>query len=160
MSTDLYRVRVLSVEGDRITCRVTAFIPQSDEDPPPSRTLALQFLWEPWYYFSIGLVHHMTDGRVSPEQAEELAQAAPIGRELAGKVICDGVWTRSNVGRFIRHVEVHDRRWVCRDCCAGNEEGYDAQALFVIAVTEPRWLEHLRPGMEWETTAYDKDEKD
>ena len=57
MSTDLYQVQVLSISGSKLTCRVAAHDP--DDGLPPSRTLALQFLWEPWLDFSQGLFHHV-----------------------------------------------------------------------------------------------------
>ncbi|MGH7868551.1 MAG: hypothetical protein ACREP9_13230 [Candidatus Dormibacteraceae bacterium] len=160
MSTDLYNVRVLSVERDRLTCRVTAFDPRSEDDPPPSRTLALQFLWEPWERFSHGFFFSVAGGPGTSEQAEELGRAAPIGPELAGQDICDGDWIRANVNRFIRDVQVRDRGWICLDDCAGEENGYGAIAVCTITVTDPRWVEHLRPGMEWGTTAYDRDDQD
>jgi hypothetical protein len=67
---------------------------------------------------------------------------------------------RGNVGRYIRGVAVRDRAWICLDSCGGEENGFGALSVCVITVTDPRWLEHLRPGMEWKTTAYDRDEKD
>jgi hypothetical protein len=104
------------------------------------------------------LGYQVTGGAVTPEQAEELGQTAPIGRELADRDICDGDWIRANVGRFIRSVEVYDRAWVPGD--PPDEVPPSVQATCDIIVTDPRWLEHLRPGMEWGTTAYDRDEKD
>ena len=161
MSSDLYKVRVLSVEGDRLVCRVTSYDPRSEEDPPPSRTLALQFLWEPWYDFSHGSYTFVTGGPSTPEQAKELGRVAPIGRELADQDICDGDWIRANIDRFVRQVEVRDRNLVTRDCDDTDDEVLlDPQATLIISVTDPKWLEHLRPGMEWETTAFDRDEHD
>jgi hypothetical protein len=157
VSTDLYQVRVLAVAENRVTCRVTALISGTGEDLPPSRTLALQFLWEPWRWFSEGLSREVSGGTVTPEQAEELGRTAPIGRELAGRDICDGDWTRANVARFIKEVEVYDRVCVPGD---SPDESWPTQGIYVITVTDLRWLAHLRPGMEWGTTAYDKDEKD
>jgi hypothetical protein len=160
MSSDLYHVRVESVAGDRLTCRVTAYDPRDDQDPPPSRTLALQFLWETWEWFRLGLSYHVQGGGMSPERAEELGRVAPIGPELGGQDICDGDWIRANVGRFIRRVQARDRdigAW--RDEQGEVREGVP-QATLIITATDPRWLEHLRPGMEWETTSYDRDEKD
>jgi hypothetical protein len=108
------------------------------------------------------------------EQVEELGRTAPIGRELAGKDICDGNWTRENASRFISHVEIRDRRWFLEDhwSDAGAQLAQaqpiedvvmglpETQVTCVITVTDPRWLDHLRPGMEWGSVAYDKDEKD
>jgi hypothetical protein len=34
-----------------------------------------------------------------------------------------------------------------------------AKATYLIAATDPCWLAHLAPGMEWYSTAYDHDEK-
>ncbi len=35
-----------------------------------------------------------------------------------------------------------------------NEAGLP-QALMEVTVTDPKWIAHLAPGMEWDTTAYD-----
>jgi len=35
-----------------------------------------------------------------------------------------------------------------------NEAGLP-QALMEVTVTDPKWIAHLTPGMEWNTTAYD-----
>ena len=35
-----------------------------------------------------------------------------------------------------------------------NEAGLP-QALMEVTVTDAKWISHLAPGMEWETTAYD-----
>jgi len=174
MSTDIYQVRVLSKRGDRLTCQVRAFYPRTENDPPPSRTLALQFLWEPWQLFTEGPLYHLTGGNISRKQAEKLGRTAAIGRELAGKDICDGNWIRANVGRFISRVEVRERRWFLEDRWSEVGEGPprieappsvvvelpETQVAYIIKVTDPQWLAHLRAGMEWKTTAYDRDEKD
>jgi hypothetical protein len=137
-----------------------ALDPSGQDDPAPSRTLALQFIWEPWLFFQSGLANHVTGGSFTPEQAEEVGRTAPIARELEGRNFCDGDWMRANVSRFVRAVEIRDRGWICLDSCGGEENGFGTLATCVITATEPEWLEHLRPGMEWKTTAYDRDEKD
>mgnify|MGYP006920751676 CR=1 FL=1 len=35
-----------------------------------------------------------------------------------------------------------------------NEDGLP-QATLVVTVTDPKWISHLKPSMEWETTAYE-----
>src|SRR5262245_20753630 len=140
MSTDLYEVRVMSVEGDRLTYRVTALDDRGTEDPPASRTVGLQILWEPWDCFRLGLSYQVTGGKLTSGEAEELGRTAPIGRELAGRDICDGDWMRANVGRFIRSVEVHDRAWVPGD--PPDDMPPSISATCVITVTDPRWLHH------------------
>jgi hypothetical protein len=155
MSTDLYQVQVLSISGSKLTCRVTAHDP--DAGLPPSRTLALQFLWEPWLYFSQGLFHRIVGADVTLDRAEDFWRTTAIGRELADWDICDGDWTRANVARFIHDVLVFDRVWIPSD---SPDYSGETRAIYLITVTDPRWLEHLRPRMEWGTTAYDMDDHD
>ena len=154
--SEIYQVRVLKIAGDRLTCRVTALQPREPKEPPASKTLALMLLWEPWHLFSEGLYYaFQPEPVVTLEQAKTLGRTAPIGRELAGRDICDGDWMRANVGRFIRKVEVRGRRVV-----EEQPQTIHVRATFVITVTDPRWLKHLRAGMEWGTAAYNRDEKD
>src|SRR5262249_38693055 len=133
-----------------------------------SRTLALHFLWEP-------LLGHIRQDIPSPdgtaivfEEADALAPTLPLGRELTGREPwTDGAWNRANVGRFVSSVGVVDRqhedeRWNgCWDdpLAEDGSELAPPRATYLIAVTDPRWLAHLYPGMEWSSTAYDQDEK-
>lgn len=152
MSNDLYRVRVLAVQGERLTRRVTALYPRGKDDPPPSLTLALQFLWGPWRWFREGLSGNVEGGVVSPKEAEELGRIAPISPELAGKDVCDGDWTRANACRFISGVEVGGRRWLLGDRWGRAGEGPpevkapegvvvelpETEGDFVVTATDPR----------------------
>jgi hypothetical protein len=56
----MYHVRVLSIEGSRLACRVTAVYP--DVSLAPSRTLAFRFVWEPWWDLTAGSSHHLPEG--------------------------------------------------------------------------------------------------
>jgi hypothetical protein len=71
-------------------------------------------------------------------------------------------------------VEVRDRRWFWGDRWSGVDERLpqeqvpegvvvglpETQVTYIITATDQRWLAHLHPGIEWGSTAYDKDEKD
>jgi hypothetical protein len=149
-------VRVESVAGEVLTCRVTDAYGQENAFPA-SRTLALWFLWEPWRNLNSGIPVPGYLCGLTVERAGEVARSAPIGRELGGQDICDENWNRAHVARFIRCVGVrkrvrcHERYWHKRR----DEER--PQAIYDIVATDPRWLEHLSSGMAWDTTAYDAD---
>jgi hypothetical protein len=147
------------VADDTLSCRLTDVLGR-DDPFPPSRTMALWLLWEPWRALRDGSFFSGDLGGMSAEQAQELARTAPIGQELRDRDFCDEGWNRANVGRFIRCVGVRDQysgseRWYEDD--ASREEM--PQATYFINATEPRWFDHLRVGMEWDTTAYDCDER-
>jgi hypothetical protein len=122
--------------------------------------MALWFLWEPWRALCAGSFFSGDFGGLSAEHAQELARTASIGPELCDRDICDEDWNRANGGRFIRCVGVLDHY-------SGTERQYEdeapweemPQATYMIIATEPRWFDHLRVGMEWETTAYDCDKR-
>src|SRR5689334_7050787 len=113
--TTMYQVRVQSVSKNRLTCRVTDVYGQ-DGQLVSSRTLALHFLWEPWYYLNTGIPVPGYLCGLSVERATEVAQTAPIRSELAEQDIGDENWGRANVRRFISCVgavdHYHcDERW-------------------------------------------------
>jgi hypothetical protein len=66
-------------------------------------------------------------------------------------------WNKANAARFIACVGVRDRG----HCEEPSPEACEwvglPQATYAIAVTDPKWLAHLTPGMAWETTAFDDD---
>lgn len=153
---DMYRVRVLSVEGDRLICRVT--VDYRGESLTPSRTVAFRFVWEPWWDLTAGRTEHLPNGKdVSNEQAREMGWAAPLSRELAERDMDDLDWNCANADRFIRCVGVTDffnYDPLEPDATTPEEP---PQATYTILATEPDWLVHLSPGMEWGTTAFDDD---
>jgi hypothetical protein len=157
--TTLYYVRIQSVAADTLVCRLTDALGR-DNPFPPSRTMALWLIWEPWHALDRGWFFSGDFGGLSAEQAQELAKAAPFGQEVRDRDYCDEDWNRANGGRFIRCVGV-------RDHYSGSDRQFEddapreerPQATYTITATAPRWFEHLRVGMDWETTAYDCDER-
>jgi hypothetical protein len=162
--TTINRFRVVSIEGRRITLHADHVYGWDwDTQLVSSRTMALSLLWET----VLGYIE-LEGLEVQATQAPELAQLSPLGEALAGRAFYDDeAWNRANVGQLISCVGVADRQdcdemWA--DC---NHEGWDhptvfetkprPQATFLIAVTDPRWLAHLAPGMEWNSTAYNHD---
>ena len=170
--TTIFRVRVEAVAGPHLTLQV-------DHDYGwdwywqlvNSRTLALHFLWEPLHGYIRQHIPSLDGGQITWEEADALALTLPLGRELAGRDSTDEPWNRANVGRFIscvgvinrrHHTEMwndtNDLRW-SYPRHIDREEVETAQATYLIAATDPCWLAHLYPGMEWDSTAYDHDEK-
>ncbi len=161
---DLYRLQVLSIRDKYLTCRVTELYDEAGLCPSP--TLVLHFLWD------------TVDGRTSvrcptdetdilTELAPDFAQSSPLGQALAGRYAYeDGEWNWRNAGRFVSCVGIVDR------CVATTVDDYfvsergwhrtpvesrASQATFHIGVTDSQWLEHLAPGMEWESRGYPED---
>lgn len=153
---EMYHVRVQSVEGDRLVCRVTDVY--GGEPLTPSRTLSFRFIWEPWWDLTAGRAEHLPNGKdISKEKAREMGCAAPLSRELAAQNMDDLDWCCANAGRFIRCVGVTDFFNYDPMNEEATEEGVDPQATYTILVTNPDWLAHLSPGMEWPTNGFDDD---
>lgn len=140
---DLYRVQIRAIDGKLLTCRVTELYGGDGFDLASSRTLALGFLWD------------TVDGTVDFYSGVDVSASSPLGQELDGRDFGDD-WDRANVGRFISCVGVVDR--------SKEEEKYDdgttwefSQATYHIAVTDPRWLGRLTPGMDWRSRVWDHD---
>jgi hypothetical protein len=159
MSTDLYRVRVLSVEAEQMACQVEAVYP--DVGLPPSRTLAFQFLLDIHDRLgrggvSTGTLSFGLDGPLTPDEARNLAGRSSLAA-LLGLPTDDWLdegWILAHASRVVRSVEVA----VHPDDPEGERgKAPDLtvpRATYAITATDPRWLDHVRPGMSWQTTAY------
>jgi hypothetical protein len=143
-------MRVVAVDGPRLTLNVDHIYGwlRGATDLIPSRTFALNVLWEKVW------------GDTS----------TPLGRELAGPAFFeDEQRSPALVGRLISCVGMIDRRNFDAMWRDSNHDGWYADpdpfetkevpsATYLIAMTDPRWLSHLTPGREWDSTAYDQDE--
>lgn len=161
--TTLSHIRVESVEGSRLSCHVDHVY--GSHWPwclVSSRTLALHFLAE-------SLWSQQPGSGMTWQQAAEAAHAAPLWQEL-GDYSHDEDWNRENAGRFVSCVgmvdhqncdemwaDLSDPRWEDDPTLWETKERPSAQCI--IAVTDPKWISHLSPGMEWDSTAYDHDAK-
>jgi hypothetical protein len=158
---DLYRVRVESISGPCLTCRVTELYGEGYH-LVSSRTLAFGFLWDTtaWVWW-MDLLPDEPDHTI--EAMQTAAESTALGQELArhdrfGAGADD--WCRANVGRFISCVGVVDRRTVTTDEKEWSHytPGMEIpEATYNISVTDPRWLAHLKPGMTWESRVWDRD---
>jgi hypothetical protein len=170
--TTIFRVRVEAVDGPHLTLDVDhVYGWEWHHSLVNSRTLALHFLWEPLLGYIRQRIPSPDGNMITWEEADAFALTLPLGRELAGRDHTDEVWNRANAGRFISCVGVVDRRhhnemWNDTNDArwdyprhVDREEVETAKATYLIAATNPCWLAHLYPGMEWDSTAYDHDEK-
>jgi hypothetical protein len=154
MATDVYQVRVLSVDAGCLTCRVTVLYQGFDLAASP--TLAFEFLCDAWDRLKDGRVNRDNgsfgiNGPITADEARALANQTPFPPD---QDIVDEEWVHTTANRVIRSVEVMDH-----DVCPPGENANDSQqrnlsATYLIHVADAGWLAHLRPGMQWRTTAY------
>jgi hypothetical protein len=168
--TTINRVRVLSIDGSRISYHVDHVYGWDwNWQLVSSRTLALRFLWEPISgYFST--LFHPTSGEIRGEELKQLACSTSFWMEVKMQDFLDEPWIQANVGRFISCVGMEDRQHFDEMWNDPNHEGWldpgvssetkkNPKATYNIAVTDPKWLSHLSAGMEWDSTASDCDVK-
>jgi hypothetical protein len=155
---DLYRVRVESINVQRLTCQVTELYGDGYH-LVTSRTLALGFLWDTvgWLWW---IQHAPAAAELENHQAQALAESTSLGQALAGFQYYSDRPARAVADRIISCVGVTERRTVITGDREWShyEDGTEIpQATYNIAVTDPHWLEHLAPGMVWESRAWDRD---
>jgi hypothetical protein len=160
-----YQVQIQSVRDRFLECRVTEFMSWrrgSAHALFPSRTLALQFLCESAFDegvlrgdFPLGRAIEREYPRPFPPLNLWDYGANPDGPARSREAY--EAWLKANINRFISCVGVVDRDHF--DC--QREWGEDGkplweipQATYVISVTDPQWLAHLRPGIVWESLAF------
>jgi hypothetical protein len=159
--TTINRLRVLAVDGPRLTLHADHVCGglTSDKNLLPSYSLALGFLMETTIDSYIEIEH---DG-VLECTPPGWFQSSPLAQALGGRCGVGDPWVWAVAGRFISCVGVTDRRncdawWDCnhegwKDPTASRKER--PSAAYHIATTDPRWLVHLAPGMEWDSMAFD-----
>ena len=87
------------------------------------------------------------------EEAREFNQdfkevaTGPLGDEVTEDNIYDGDWMRENASRFVSSLRIEEPD-VPDDVPVG------AVATYVIEVTDPRYLEHLKEGQKWHSAAF------
>jgi hypothetical protein len=113
-------------------------------------------------------------GGVLVDASPGLFQSSPLAQEVAAEVERWGhtvhvahPWVAWVAGRFVSCAGVTDRRncdallwdpdgnrWAGGPPTRKRRPG----ATYHIAVTDPRWLAHLEPGMQWDSMAFDHHE--
>ncbi|MEV0702892.1 WD40 repeat domain-containing protein [Saccharopolyspora sp. NPDC050389] len=151
MATDLFGIRVLDVDLDRREAQLCVYVVYYDSGSrtylsPPERDpgFFLALLWQ------AGRFEHRIGEAVSVEQ------------------IGDRDWMVENARWFVEHVErtavendpPSEENWeqlqdfYYERFGSWEDEDLLVQADYTVRVTDPAWIEHLKPGQAWGAAAY------
>lgn len=144
MATELFHVQVIEV-GDRHALFGLRIITGEQPDFPSGSSFALMLLYDP-------IVNDVT-------------RDAPLGREITLDDTMNAEWLDEHIDEYIQSTELHDvknqpvtadlERMTLRERGEFFRSLRAPSARLVVTVTRPEWLSHLRPGMQWDTAAYD-----
>ncbi|MEU4846726.1 WD40 repeat domain-containing protein [Streptomyces gilvosporeus] len=159
MSTDMYGVRVLKVDPDRLRARIQVLVVYYDTEsrthiplPGEEPGVFLHFLWE------------SAAGYLSDDDERK----GPLGRVLSIDDILNYAWVDTHARRFISEVrrtetlndpptgqqweELHDFSYERGG--TWQDEHLLIQGEYEIRVTDRKWLEHLAKGQAWGSAAF------
>jgi hypothetical protein len=127
----LFNVEVDEVEGTRAKLTLVSVHP--DAGPfGKDKVFSLRLIHEPSF--------ELTDGF-------ESRGLCPLGDAIPYMKIMNEEWAHENAGRFIASVDVEPK-----DLPA--EVPVDTVATYTIEVTDPKWIEHLKPGQTWHSATF------
>lgn len=182
MSSDTFYVRVASVAGAEVVLDVLTGTGGGYSDLCASRSFALQLLADAARR-AVDIVRCGPPGEARDAECRRLyarheASALHRALEAEGRWYAEA-WMRENVGRFVASCEVVARRNALGDEALREREESVAREVggvlytnqygrwqplrwerchnytLRVLATDPRWTEHLEPGLEFGTTAYD-----
>lgn len=141
-----HRLTILSVEGARVELELVVTDAVNGNFLPTAKSWALMALHEPtWTYLG---------KKVTRPQG-------PLAEVLSPQTILDSRWAKANVDKYVKSVkQVEKSNFPIKDGLAYNEsKGTPAEALararYVVTLTDPKWAEHLRPGLSWDSCAFE-----
>lgn len=144
MSDSLLEVTVKDKKNDVVIFEIKIISP-AEYYFYEKENFALQIIWE-------------------PIQIYELSKSS-IARAISVDMITDNDWVLSNAGRYILAIEILS----IRNYPDKNEiekmgrlafddfrkKNGEPEAIFKIKVTDPKWVEHIKAGMQWKSTSFD-----
>lgn len=131
MATTLWNVAVTALHERELRLGVT----REHEDAgafPHDAVFALRLLYE--------------QARAFDPDTMEFAPSGPLGEAVGEDDIYDDAWLREHAGDYVADVTLK--------APASDADAVGAAAHYRIAVTSPRWLEHLADGQSWRSAAY------
>ncbi len=154
--SELYRARVDACAPPRVVLTVWQIHPDVDV-PPESKTFALALVR--------GVVGRSVEaGRRPPPDC-------PLGAEIADDEWLDEGWMKQNAAAFVASVSRRNLRNAdgVKQAEAllagpGGDAAYQAfwedlerlpQVVMELVATDAGWVQHLKPGLTWESAAYD-----
>lgn len=182
MSSDTFDVRVKSVQGTEVVLDVLTNTGGGYDDLCASRSFALLVLHDALRRAKDAHIHAMKDParRAEMVRLDEKHGKAVLVRELAEEADdwqLDEAWMRENVARFVKEVDVVERRNAVGEAELARREkeladeyantperGDEWQAkrwerchnyTLRVVVTDAKYAEHLEPGLAFGTTAFD-----
>lgn len=151
--TELYGIRVMALEPERLRVRFRVFVTYYDADDYDEALLEgdssffLRVLWD--------------------EADTRFGDGGPLGEHVTMDEILDEDWVDSNTWRFVERYEavmsknvpftkadVADMSTIYFDLSWFSDEESLVQTDYDVWVTDPRWLAHLSPGQQWTTASY------
>ena len=142
MSTDLYRVRVTSLDLGKRTVGFRVFLVYYDwSGVPTDASFFMRILWD--------------------EADTRFGKGGPLGNEVSVDQFLDEAFIDANTHRFVERVTQTALRndpppampptFVYDSHKA--EDGL-TQGDYTVVVTDPKWMKHLKVGQTWSTTSY------
>ena len=145
--SSLYRVRVDDVNPPKVRLTVWQIHPDAGV-PPKSLTFAL-----------FALCASFQKTRLRQGSAPSLRSPLARAIDVDGGQYLHEAWmienARAFIERFSRSGLKNARRSL--DWASLDDEDLDPlpQAVFELVATDPAWVSHLKPGLSWNTAAYD-----
>jgi hypothetical protein len=144
MATALFHVTVGTIAGNDVVFQLR-IITGEQPDFYTGRAFALMLLYDPI------VKQNISD--------------APLARHVSAQHITDVAWLHEHVDEYIDEAVLTtvDNHPVTADLERMSpkqrreffQSNQAPTGTFEITVTNPEWKAHLRPGMEWESAAYD-----
>jgi hypothetical protein len=144
MSSDTFRIQILSVDGDTVELRATTGTAAGLSDIATTRSFAL-----------MAIEDGMAGDKTKPLQ---VAMAATV--EQGNPPVWETDWHRAHIDKFIASTELRERSNIITNDEAWWAE-YEAETAprhqFVIRVklADPRWADGIEVGSSYGTTAFD-----
>jgi len=143
MSTSLISIEISGKKGKEVLLKIKIINP-AEYYFYAKKNFALQILWEPVQIFD------------KPDCA--------MAKSISVDQITDETWVLENENKYIADIIIMSTKNYPSDpeLESLNRKQFDEfrekngipEAEFRIAVTEDKWIEHIQPGMKWESTSY------
>jgi len=144
MATPLLKIKVLEKKENTILAEFKIINP-AEYYFYEKGSFVLQLIWEPIQIFDL--------------------IKSPIAKEIHVNNILDEKWVLNNHKKYIKSVKIiSTKNYPNKDQLMKmdrnefdkfRKENGAPEAIFQIEGTEKKWIEHLEPGMEWDSTSYD-----
>jgi hypothetical protein len=151
LASKLYSVQINTVQAHTVNLTICIVHPDITVIPT-SKTFALQLLYDPI---------------LGSEIEKEVIRNSPLPQELNLDDILDQSWLIDNAGGFIRSVHLAPKLPISVTPksegldlvpTSENEMGAYQCGEYEIVVSHPGWVQHLKPGLAWDTVSYDAGE--